>query len=141
MDHHPVAWLHETSFPTLHRRASRARELVGHPLRAEGSPAAPWGGRAVVLHAVVAISRLGGHLPSRPVSVHTEAEDIDDRPRRVGTDQPVHNHEDLWKHAPHCSHAAQRQLHNLARHGWPWTAAVPGRTGRSHVWSGGTRGR
>lgn len=93
MDHHP-SWLHMTSFPALHRGASR--ELVGHPLRAEGSPAAPWGGgRAVALHAAVAISRLGGHSPSRPVSVHTEAEDIDDRPRRVGTDQPVHNHEDL----------------------------------------------
>lgn len=96
MDYHPVAWFHETSFPARHRRASRARELVGHPLRAEGSPAAEWtGGRAVALHAAVAIPRLGGHSPSRPPPVHTETKDVDDRPRRVGTDQPVHNDEDL----------------------------------------------
>lgn len=96
MDYHHVAWFHETNFPAQRRRASRGRELVGHPLRTEGSPAAQWaGGRPVALHAAVAIPRLGGHSPSRPVPVHTETKDIDDRPRRVGTDQPVHNHEDL----------------------------------------------
>lgn len=96
MDDHPVAWFHETNFPAQRRRASRAREHVGHPLRTERSPGAQMaGGRAVALQTVVAIPRLGGHSPSRPVTVRTETKDIDDRPRRVGTDQPVHNHEDL----------------------------------------------
>ena len=96
MDDPRVAWFHETNFPAQDRCASRARGLVGHPVRTEGSPAAQWaGGRAVAVHAVVAIPRFGGHSPSRPVPVHTESKDIDDRPRRVGTDQPVHDHEDL----------------------------------------------
>lgn len=164
MDYHPVVWFHGTNFPAQRRRASGARELVGQPLRTEGSPAAQWaGGRAVALHAAVAIPRLGGHSPSRPVPVHTESKDIDDRPRRVGTNQPVHNHEDLlgvcrWLargarpprlppegvHPPGLSegraavsHAAQRQLYQPARHGWPWPAAVPGETGRSMSGLGG----
>ncbi len=83
----PVAWFHETDLPDQRRRASSARELDGHPLRNEGSPAAQWAGRrAVALHPAGAISRLGGDPPSRAVPVLTEPKDMDDRTRRVGTD-------------------------------------------------------